>query len=457
MKPHPLFILLAVCHPITTMAWSFDNPWGVTERSQPTRTSDECNSARIQLRLTLSDVVDLALCHNPQTRTLWANSRAQAAQVGVSSASYLPNLTISGSGNRNTSQVGATPATTNTGQSIGLTASYLLLDFGTRAANLESAQQLLIAANATRDATLQTVWLTAAQAYFSLHSARASVEATQAAEAAARESLAAAQARYQSGSATPADRMQAQTALSQATLNRITAAGNAATAAGTLANLMGFEASQPFELAEADTASPDQPTEQAIGQLITEARRKRPDLVAAEAQIKAAEAQVTVARAAGLPSINLNASTSLGITSGAPNTQNNSLGISVSVPFFTGMRTTYQTRAAEAQVESRVAERDRVANQIALDVWKAYQSLLTGSQALRSADDLVASAEQSERMTLGRYKAGLGNLIDVLTAQSTLASARQQRITARYTFLASRFALAQAIGELDLTQTTLNH
>lgn len=450
MKPLPLFILLAVCHPITTMAWSFDNPWGVTARSQPTRTSDECNSARIQQRLTLSDVVDLALCHNPQTRTLWASSRAQAAQVGVSSASYLPNLTISGSGNRNTSQVGATPATTNTGQSIGLTASYLLLDFGTRAANLESAQQLLIAANATRDATLQTVWLAAAQAYFSLHSARASVEATQAAEAAARESLAAAQARYQSGSATPADRMQAQTALSQATLNRITAAG-------TLANLMGFEASQPFELAEADTASPDQPTEQAIGQLITDARRKRPDLAAAEAQIKAAEAQVTVARAAGLPSINLNASTSLGITSGAPNTQNNSLGVSVSVPFFTGMRTTYQTRVAEAQVESRVAERDRVANQIALDVWKAYQSLLTGSQALRSADDLVASAEQSERMTLGRYKAGLGNLIDVLTAQSTLASARQQRITARYTFLASRFALAQAIGELDLTQTTLNH
>jgi len=43
-------------------------------------------------------------------------------------------------------------------------------------------------------------------------------------------------------------------------------------------------------------------------------------------------------------------------------------------------------------------------NQIALDVWKAYQTLLTNSQSFMAASDLVASAELSERMTLGRYK-----------------------------------------------------
>ena len=58
-------------------------------------------------------------------------------------------------------------------------------------------------------------------------------------------------------------------------------------------------------------------------------------------------------------------------------------------------------------MEGKVAARDLLANQIALDVWKAYQTLLTNSQALIAANDLVASAEQSERMTLGRYKAGV--------------------------------------------------
>jgi TolC family type I secretion outer membrane protein len=417
-------------------------------------TSSRCDSSRIERRLSLPDAVHLALCHHPQTRTLWANSRAQAAQVGVSAASYLPTLSASGSGTRNQVQAGGLPTATSTGRSLGLTASYLLFDFGARAANLEGAQQLLLAANASRDATLQSVWLTAAQAYFAAQSARASVQAAQAAEEAARASLSAAQARYQSGSATPADRLQAQTAWSQATLNRITAAGNAANAAGVLANLMGFDASQPFELAEADDSLPDSVIERAIGQLISDARRKRADLTAAEAQIKAAEAQVAATQAAGLPSVSLTAGTAVGVSSGVSNSQSNHIGVQLNIPLYTGGRVTHQTRAAEAQLDARIAERDRVANQIALDVWKAYQSLLTGSQALRSAEDLVASAQQSERMTLGRYQAGLGNLLDVLSAQSALASAHQQRIAARYNFLSSRFALTQAIGELDLTQTS---
>ena len=54
-------------------------------------------------------------------------------------------------------------------------------------------------------------------------------------------------------------------------------------------------------------------------------------------------------------------------------------------------------------------------------------------------------------MVAGRYQSGLGNILDVLTAQSILASARQQQISALYTFKVSKFVLAQAIGQLDLT------
>ena len=101
-----------------------------------------------------------------------------------------------------------------------------------------------------------------------------------------------------------------------------------------------------------------------------------------------------------------------------------------------------------------MATRDLLANQVALDVWNAYQNLRTNSQALRTANTLVASAEESEQMTLGRYKAGVTGLsiVDVLNAQSALASAHQQRVTALYNFQSSRLALAQAIGVLDLTR-----
>ena len=411
-----------------------------------------CDQGQIDHPLHLADAIQLSLCNNPQTRLQWAAARTAAAQLGTAQGGFIPSLSVSGSSSNNASQTGAAATTRNSSRVIGLSASYLLYDFGAREAGIENARQLLYAANASRDASLQSVYLSTVQAWYAVLSSRASVAAYQAAATAAKTSLDAAIARYQSGSATPADRLQAQTALSQAELNLIQAEGTAATAAGTLMNMMGYSAEHPFELAEQEEARPDAASEQAVGELIAQARGKRPDLQAADAQIKAAEAQLKAARAANMPSFTLTASTSRSLPSNGPTTQSNSVGLAVSMPILNGLKNTYQIRAAEAQLESRVADRQRVANQVALDVWKAYQALLTNSQALRTANDLQDSAEQSERMTLGRYQAGLGNLLDVLNAQSALASARQQRITALYNYQSSRFALTQAIGELDLTQ-----
>jgi len=453
---HLLLFCLTTLLPLAAHAGS--DPFSVMDDVGPgefpqTVDASRCDKEKVSKPLNLADVVDLTLCNNPQTRSLWASARAQAANVGVGMSAYLPTLSAQASESRN--RTGTLGSTTNyTSRSASLSASYLLFDFGGRSASLENAKQLLVAANATRDATLQANFLTAVQSYYALLSARATVDALLVAEASARESLSAADARYQAGIATPADKLQAQTALSQARLNLITAQGNARSAQGTLANIMGFEASQVYSLQPLPESTPNPIVEQDIGKLIADARQQRPDLHAAEAQIKAAEAQLTATRATGLPTISLGASTGNQNLTGSANTNSSSIGITLSVPLFTGTRNTYQNRAAELQVEGKVAARDQLANQIALDVWKAYQTLLTNSQSLLAASDLVASAEQSERMTLGRYKAGVANMsiLDVLNAQSTLASARQQRVAALYNFQASRLALAQAIGLLDLTR-----
>lgn len=412
-----------------------------------------CDRTRIKQPLALADVVQLALCNNPQTRSLWASARAQAATIGVNMSSYLPSLSVSGNGSRSLSSISG-QSSGSSSRSVNLTVSYLLYDFGARAANLENAKQLLVAANATRDATLQTNFLTAVQSYYALLSARANVKSLQVAEDAARQSMEAAEARYMAGTATPSDKLQAQTALAQATLNLVTAQGAERTAQGTLANIMGFDASQPFSLAPVTLLQPDPEVEQDIGKLIEQARKDRPDLAAADAQIKAAEAQLDASRAANMPSISLSASTGAQNVTGLPTSNSSSLGVTVTFPLFTGFRNTYQIRSSQSVLEGKVAARDLLANQVALDVWKAYQTLRTNSQALRTANTLVESAELSEKMTLGRYKAGVTNMsiVDVLNAQSALASARQQRVAALYNFQSSRTALVQAIGVLDLTQ-----
>jgi outer membrane protein len=411
------------------------------------------NQVPDQKLLGLPDVVNLALCNNPQTRVAWANSRVQAAQVGVSKAGYLPSATLSASADHILS--GSTIGVDQ--RNVSVTLSYLLYDFGSRSANLEYSRQLLAAASATQDSTVQAVFLAAVQAFYQAQATYAALDAAIESEHAAKESFAAAEARYLAGSATPADKLQAQTAYSQATLNRITIEGNQKNAQGALANMLGLDANRNVSLATANTVAIPNSFEGDIAALIEAARQHRPDLQAAAAQVKAAEASADAARAAGRPTIYLTASANQYNIAGI-NSHNSLVGINLNVPIFSGFSTTYHVRAAEAQVDASNGQLEQLRLQVALDVWTAYQNLTTATQSLRTTADLLSSAEQSARVALGRYKAGVGSILDVLNAQSALASARQQRIQSTFDWNLNRATLAQAMGSLDasLLQTLAN-
>lgn len=451
MRFLPCFFLLTAAFP----AWAggLDDPFG-TDAMAPLKVSPSlaarvgeapCATALPATALTPLDAVDLALCNHPQTREVWASARVQAALVGVARAGWLPNLDASASATRFQYDDGSYNR-----RSAALTLSWLLIDFGQRSANVENAQQLLNAAAATQDATVQSLFLAALQTYYTAQATQAAVISASEAERSAREAYQAADARYNVGVATPADRLQAQTALSQATLNRIRAEGEARNGLGALANALGFEAQQKIVLAELPALPAELAFQKEVDAMIAEAQARRPDLKAAEAQLKAAEASVDLARAQGRPTVSLVAGPSWQNTAGVV-TQGGSIGLTLNVPIFAGFDTTYRVRSAAAQADVRAAQRDRIKNQIALDVWKSYQSLTTATQSLKTSADLVASAEQSERVALGRYKAGVGTVLDLLVAQSALASARLQRIQAQLDWNVYRATLAQSMGALDYT------
>lgn len=407
--------------------------------------------------LSLPDVIDLALCHNPQTRAAWAAAKVDASLVGVARAAYLPDIDASLGGNRRYSKSDGERdwSRQRTGN---LTLSYLLFDFGGRAARLENSRQLLNAAIAHQDVTRQAVFLEALQAFYRVHATAAAVEAAAAAETAAQKSFKAAEARYQAGVATPADRLQAQTAFSQSSLNRIRIQGNFKNAQGLLANVIGLDAQRPMTLAP--LAAPLIATNNAIPQqfeanlerFIDAAKLRRPDLAAALARYKAAEASIDSARSEGLPRLNFStnpaySSTRLGDERSS--SHSGSLNLTLNIPLFSGFANSYQIRAAQARLEESDAAREKLALQVSLDVWQTWQDLQTASQSLSTAADLLASAEASARVTLGRYQSGVGNILDVLNAQSALADAHMQQIQAAYDWHIARAALARALGVLD--------
>ena len=406
---------------------------------------DACSAKTYDKPLSLVDVTEAALCHNPQTKEVYASAKAQAAQVGLARSLFFPSVTDTVSTSEN-----KTRSTNYSNVTNKIVASYLLYDFGSRDATLENANQLLKAASATQNATVQNVLLSAVNAFYQVHANKAILHASIETEHLYQESFKSAEAKYIAGVATPADKLQAQTSYANATLTKITNEGILKIAHGNLANIMGVPASMPLEIADAKLDTIPEMIDQDIEALIEQARLQRPDLVASEAQLRASLAKIEIAKADSKPTVSLNLSNSHSeYSNNLPYANDSAIGLNVSIPLFGGYKPTYLIRSAEATAELNASQRDQLKLQVSLDVWTAYQNLKTANESIVASNVLVSSAEESSRVALGRYKEGVGNIIDTLNAQSALANAKLQKIQSVLNWNIARTTLAQSIGVLD--------
>ncbi len=416
--------------------------------------------------LTLLDAVERVLCHNPQTRLAWANVKAQAAAVGTGWSAYLPTLNARGTANKAAKRStfpGHSEYSTDVSPAElegSLNLNWVLYDFGLRAANLESARQLLNAANASQDDVLQTAFLNTAQAFYEAQAAQALLSANRESEEAAEKSFNAAEAKYTAGVGTVADKLQAQTAHAQAVSKRVQTEGDVQSTMGSLSILMGLRPDSALNITVITEEAADEALfQQAVEGLIEQAVRNHPKILAAQAQVKATQAKKEGITAAGRPTLSLTASEDYFHTNATPiNNQGTSnqavnsqrIGLQVDIPLFEGFGRHYKESEADAQVESKQAELANTEQQVALDVWKSYQALRTGAENLKASNTLIISALQSFEVAQGRYKAGVGNILELLKAQSDLASAHQQKLLAITLWQTARVKLATSLGQLGM-------
>lgn len=403
--------------------------------------------------LTLPVAVNLALCRNPATRSAWATARQQAAAMGISESEWLPTISASGDEIRDfglhTDVNGQFVSTDQNTRDAALNLSWLLYDFGGREAKVHGATLLLNSAADSLGRTAQQTVFNVVQTFYGVVAANASVVAAKSAEIAYARSVEIATALQKGGAASLADVLQAETAYDQSILARVQAEYQSQAAAGTLAVTIGAPADQSLKL-EAESVPDEVPALTArMQELMKTAERQRPDLAAARAQRDAAAANVTVARAVGRPSISLQASHIYSDTTSVPSLNYNQIGIYVTVPIFTGFNVAYSVRQAQAALENSEVNVDQIRLNISSDVWNGYYSLSSANQQLGASATLVKTADQNQQVALGRYKAGVGTILDLLTAQAAAASAAQTRITAELNWEVSRAQLTLAIGRLS--------
>ena len=109
----------------------------------------------------------------------------------------------------------------------------------------------------------------------------------------------------------------------------------------------------------------------------------------------------------------------------------------------------YGVRQAQAALESSEANAEQVRLGVSLGVWNAYYALDSANQQLEVTAALSKTAEDNEQAAIGRYQAGVGTIIDVLTAQTGAAVARQVRNSAELGWRVARAQLALALGRLS--------
>jgi outer membrane protein len=403
--------------------------------------------------LSLEQAVDIALCLNPSTRAAWAAAHQQAAALGSAESSWLPTITATDQETRTfgthvdvAGNISTSPQNTN---DAALNLTWTLYDFGGRSGRIRSAHYLLDATAKTASSTVQQTVFNVVQSYYGVIAGDAALAAAKTAEETAKRSVEVSRALHLGGVTGLGDVLQAETAYDQAVLARVQAAQTAKTSAGTLAVTIGVPADKPLKLDAAEPVPAEVPALTArMTDLMTAAMRQRPDLAAALAQRDAAEADITVARAVGRPSIAITGGRSRIASSGLALENSSQIGVTLTVPIFTGFSVGYGVRQAQAVLETRDVNAEQVRLNVSQEVWNGYYALDSANQQLAATATLITTADKNQEVALGRYQAGVGSIIDVLTAQTAAASAAQTRITSELNWKVSRAQLVLAIGRL---------
>lgn len=397
--------------------------------------------------LSLAECILIALERNPRTRISWQASRSAAFQTGQQRAAYLPMLDFTAAMDRSDTieqrHKGESPSNAVI-SSFGV--RYLLFDGGLRNARVSSAESELLAADFRHNTVLQEVALAVELRYQERLAARALVRVAEENVRRSQYNLELAQARHAVGVAARFDVLAAETEKANADLGLVRARNARRITRGRLAEAMGLRVSEEFDIE--DLPIDVQPEELAdVELLLAEAARVRPELQAARALIDARRSDIRAAESEYWPKVRGTTTYGFADETFRDGGQEWFIGLTVEQPLFAGFARTYGEAGARAELGVASAEYENLLRGVELEVWTAYSQLIEAGEAIEAAEKLVASAEEAARAAEGRYRAGVGNIIELVAAQTAETDAQVQQVRAVLSWYTAMVRFQRAIGQ----------
>lgn len=380
--------------------------------------------------------LDLAIA---ATRILQA-----AAQVRSAGSTLLPSVDLRGG----TSQSGQFELSWNSQSfSLSLGASYEVDFWGRNSAGVTAAQASLRASEYDRETVALTVVSSVASTYFQLLSVRDRIAIAKRNLENAQGVLKITEARVNAGVAVPLELAQQRANVAGQEANIPSLEQQERETRSALALLLGRPV-QGFDVTATTMAGLKAPT--VAPGLPSELLARRPDVRRAEAQLVAADANITAARAAFFPSISL--SGSVGAASAAISSLLNPSNIAYSIGASL-LQTIFDGGQNQANLDTTVAQREETLLNYRGAVIAAFSDVdvalgaVSSLEARERASQVQADqAQEAYRIAELRYRSGVEDFLSVLDAQRSLNSAQDQLAQARLARLQASVTLFRVLG-----------
>ncbi len=323
--------------------------------------------------------------------------------------------------------------------------SQLLFGSGRVFYSTRAARAQVRAAVADYDGTEQQLLLDVAAAYADMRQAQAIVSARETTVSNLTTLFEYAQAQFDAGVVTKTDVAQAQARLAQAHTFLIQAQGQLAAAFEAYVRLVG----RPPEALEAPAAPAGIP--EALDGALDQAGRASPLLRAAEATSEQADASVGLAASQGRLRVTLEAGSAIfgDFEPADLETQNDSVGVRLAVPLFSGGAVRSQTRAQRALRSAANLDLANAQRIVREQVTNAWTALASARAAVGSTREQVGAAELAYEGIRLEQEAGSRSTIDVLNQEQDLLDARLALAAAERDLVVAERAMLAAVGALE--------
>jgi len=407
-------------------------------------------------KLTLEEAIATALANHPAIQEFKSRSQAARAQIGVSRANLLPQVTHTSSYYYGTSvPTSSLSVPSGFGQFAGtrgqindftihqFQANQLLYDFGKTLGQVGQSKALFEAARMDLQNIRQQVVLDAKTAFFGYLAAERAVKVSEENLRLNEELVRQAKGFYDVGVRARIDVTTAEANLYRAQADLITARNNLQIAQVSLQTALGLKSWPYTGLSfQVDT----RPKAVNLDEAKEKALSDRPDLARNRYQQEAGKQAVRAARAGYFPTL---------YAQGLQNTQGKpygdmrgtwSLSLNASVPIFEGLATRYGVQQARENLRATEANAEVLRQDINKQVEQSYLNIRAAAERIRAAAKGQEAARENWDLARGRYNAGVGSIIEVTDAQVKYFNAELTYIRAVYDLKVAEAQLEKAMG-----------